>query len=159
MNTQPEPTPADDNGLGLAEFAPAELPADFWQQALSVAVDPSTPPVEDIEVPGDADLASDPALADDGGLPDPAGDDVDLSEFDDDPSAPDDAFLGSDDLDVDVDEDVNDIDSAEPDSDILAPPETPIDQPELTEPYPDSADLGTVEQDEGASGLDDPSAF
>ena len=158
MNTQPESTPADDNGLGLADLAPAELPADFWEHALSVAVDPSTPPPEDIEVPGDADLASDPDLADDGAVSDPAGDDVDLSEFDDEPLAPDDDPLAADDSDA-ADDDVNDIDSTEPESDILAPPETPIDQPELTEPYPDSADLGTVEQDEGASGLDDPSAF
>lgn len=157
MNTQPEPTPADDDGLGLAELAPADLPADFWEQALSVAVDPSTPPVEDIEVPDDADLGSDPDLAADGGVPDPAGDDVDLSEFDDHPSETDDDPLGPDDLEAD--EDVNDIDSPDPESDILAPPETPIDQQELSEPYPDSADLGTVEQDEGASGLDDPSAF
>lgn len=157
MNTQPEPTPADDDGLGLSELAPAELPADFWEQAVSVAVDPSTPPVEGFEVPGDADLASDPDLADDGALPDPAGDDVDLSEFDDDPASAADDPLGQDDLETDGD--VNDIDSPELESDILKTPETPIDQQELAEPYPDSADLGTVEQDEGASGLDDPSAF
>lgn len=148
MNTQPESFPAHDDGLGLAEIAPAEPPADFWEHAVSVAVDPSTPPVEDIDVPGDDDPAPGP---------DPAeGDDVDLSEFDDDPSSPAAATLAPDDAEID---DVNDIDSLATEDDILAPPETPMDQQEPPEPYPDSADLGTVEQGEGAADVDDPSAF
>lgn len=157
MNTQPEPTPADDKGLGLAELAPAELPEDFWEQAVSAAVDPSTPPVEDIEIPGDADLASDPDIAAGGDAPDPDSDDIDLSEFDDDPSIPD--AEPSDADEPENDEDVNDIDSPELDSDVVAPPESPLDQQELSEPYPDSADLGTVDHDEGPPDVDDPSAF
>ena len=160
MSTHPEPTPTEDEGLGLAEIAPAEPPADFWEHAVSVAVDPSTPPVDDVDVPGDADLASDPDLAVDGDVPGTDGDDVDLSDFDDDPSAPDAIAADPEDTsDAAPGDDVNDIDTLGAEEDVVDPIDSPMDQPELGEPYPDSPDLGTVEQDEGAVDVDDPSAF
>ncbi len=66
----------DDFGgdISLLAIAPAEVPEDVFAQALSVAVDPSTPPLDE-DLVGEL-LPDEPALAG-------TGDDIDLSDFDD----------------------------------------------------------------------------
>lgn len=78
----------NDSDLGLAHLDPVEPPADVWDAALSVAVDPATPAPEDDLVPDPDSPATDP-VDDLSGAGTPALDDdeIDLSEFDDEPDA------------------------------------------------------------------------
>lgn len=71
----------NDSDLGLAHLDPVDPPADVWDAAVAVAVDPTTPAPEDDLLPDPDSLDPAPeedvsALADDG--------EIDLSDFDDD---------------------------------------------------------------------------
>lgn len=67
-------TPADDAPLGLPDLDPAEPPEGLFERLTAIAVDPSTPPVDDALIPADS-----PAGGGESG-----GDEVDLADLDDD---------------------------------------------------------------------------
>lgn len=72
-------TPADDAPLGLPDLDPAEPPEGLFERLTAIAVDPSTPPVDDSLIPADS-----PAGGEEAGGDEVGGDEVDLGDLDDD---------------------------------------------------------------------------
>lgn len=149
-------TGTPDTDLGLAQLDPVQPPAELWDNAVSVAIDPSTAPPEEELIP-DPDSFVEDGSADEAGT-----EDIDLSEFDDSADSTDSA----EDADVDAG-DVTDLEPTGVDSTSIgseaSPPldgemdfDTGLDTSDLdtsgTQLDPNAYDEGTVDVDALHSG-------